>query len=214
MTLFILGDSTAACYGPDMFPFMGWGQALAEMWPDQPIVNAAKAGRSTKTFLEEGRLEAVRPQMKPGDLVIIQFGHNDEGDKPERHTEAYGDFTDNLRFFVNTVKEMGAQPLLMTPTCVRCFKDGVLQSSLGIYPQAIRDLAAEMTVPMIDMHAMTSAHVAALGDAESRTLYMNLEPGVYPNFPEGRTDDTHTLRKGAETYAGMVADALKAMKLV
>ena len=63
MTLFILGDSTAACYGPDMFPFMGWGQALAEMWPDQPIVNAAKAGRSTKTFLEEGRLEAVRPQM-------------------------------------------------------------------------------------------------------------------------------------------------------
>lgn len=213
MTIFICGDSTAACYGPEMAPFMGWGQALGEYLPNVAIENAAFAGRSTKTFLAEGRLDRIQPMMQPGDLVMIQFGHNDAGDKPERHTEL-PEFADNLTIFVDTARTAGAQPVLMTPTCVRCFKDGVLQPSLGDYPEAVRQLAVKLAVPMIDMYQKTTDHITALGDPASRSLYMNLEPGAWPNFPEGRVDDTHTQPAGARAYAQMVAEALRALGLV
>lgn len=213
MRMFICGDSTAASYGPEMTPFMGWGQALAEEMPGLEIENAAFAGRSTKTFLSEGRLERIRPMMQPGDLVMIQFGHNDAGDKPERHTEL-PEFADNLTIFVDTARAAGAQPMLMTPTCVRCFKEGVLQPSLGEYPEAVRQLAARLNVPLIDMYEKTTAHITALGDADSRGLYMNLEPGVWPNFPDGRVDDTHTQPAGARVYAHMVRQALEDLGLL
>lgn len=212
MTIFICGDSTAASYGPEMTPFMGWGQALAEDLPDTPIENTAFAGRSTKTFLSEGRLDRIRPMMQPGDLVMIQFGHNDAGDKPERHTDL-PEFAANLTAFVDAARAAGAEPVLMTPTCVRCFRDGVLQPSLGEYPEAVRRLAAQLEVPLIDMYQKTTAHITALGDADSRGLYMNLEPGVWPNFPEGRVDDTHTQPAGARAYARMVAEALRELGL-
>lgn len=213
MTIFICGDSTAASYGADMAPFMGWGQALAQLMPEMTIENAAFAGRSTKTFLEEGRLARIQPMMRAGDLVLIQFGHNDAGEKPERHT-TLSEFAANLALYVETARAAGAQPVLMTPTCVRCFEHGVLQPSLGEYPGEVIRTALQLGVPLIDMYLLTRAHVTALGEAASRELYMNLAPGEWANFPDGREDNTHTQPAGAMAYAHLVLQALKEHKLV
>ena len=100
MKIFICGDSTAASYNPEETPMVGWGQVLGEYLPGISIVNLAKAGRSTKTFLEENRLQPAAEQGSPGDLVIIQFAHNDENEKkPERYVPAWTGYRENLRFF-------------------------------------------------------------------------------------------------------------------
>lgn len=209
MTVWILGDSTAAFYGMGSAPLYGWGQALAERLTC-PVENRAIAGRSTKTFLAEGRLAAAAEAMQPGDLALIQFGHNDFGDKPERHTEAYGDFTDNLRIFVETVQNRGAQPVLLTPTPCRSWQDGTLHPGLGEYPQAVRDAAHQLAVPLIDVHEAGAALLRTLGETGSRALYMHLGAGEYAAYPDGLVDDTHTRREGAEAFAGIVWQGLMA----
>ena len=117
MTIFICGDSTAASYTPDRAPLTGWGQALADMLPDIPVVNAAMAGRSTKSFLSEGRLIPVEEQLQPGDLMLIQFTHNDWSDLTWRHTDPWTSFMNNLAIFVETARLAGATPVLLTPIC-------------------------------------------------------------------------------------------------
>ena len=104
--------------------------------------------------------------------------------------------------------------MLVTPICRRYFRDGVLLSSHDDYPDAIRTLAKMKGVPLIDIYALSYQHVAALGDEESRKLYMWVEEGVYPAYPKGNRDDTHTQRQGAETFARMVAEKLRELQLV
>lgn len=213
MTIWILGDSTAAAYGPDRAPLCGWGQVLAERLAC-PVENRAIAGRSTKTFLAEGRLTAAAEAMQPGDLALIQFGHNDAGDKPERHTEASGDFTDNLRIFVEAVRERAAQPVLLTPTPCRCWRDGALHPGLDGYPEAVRHAAHQLAVPLVDVHAQGADLLRRLGEDGSRALYMHLQPGAYAAYPQGLTDDTHTRRAGAEAFAKIILQALLAAGLI
>ena len=211
MRIVICGDSTAASYGPEQAPLMGWGQALVELLPDVEIVNKAMAGRSTKTFISEGRLEGAAAALEPGDLMLIQFGHNDEGDKPERHTEPWADFTDNLNRFIDAALAKNARPALMTPICIRLWQGGALQPSHGEYLEAVRALAERRGVPLIDLYARSREIVEALGEAESRSLYLHLPPGAYPAFPDGATDDTHTRPRGAKLYAAEVAKAMRAL---
>jgi lysophospholipase L1-like esterase len=215
MKILICGDSTAASYSPERAPLRGWGQALAEYLPkDVPVVNAAMAGRSTKSFLSEGRLQALEGDMDPGDLLLIQFTHNDMSGLVWRHTDPWTSFQNNLSIFVTTARDLGARPVLMTPICRRYWRDGKLLESHGEYPDAIRVLAAQRNVPLIDIYEKSTALVRELGDEESRKLYLYAEPGVYPAYPNGSTDDTHTQRAGAETYARMTADALKEFGLI
>lgn len=214
MTIYICGDSTAASYGPEQAPLAGWGQFLGGLLPGTAVDNRAMAGRSTRTFLQEGRLSAIEDALAAGDLVLIQFGHNDEGDKPERHTEPWADFTDNLDTFIRVARSHGARPVLMTPICIRLFQGGQLQPSHGEYLKAVCALAERRGVPLIDLYAVSRAVVLALGDESSRELYMHIAPGVYPAFPDGATDDTHTRPRGAEIYADAVAQALRDMNLV
>lgn len=214
MTIFICGDSTAATYAPECAPMHGWGQLLGEFLHGVSIVNAACGGRSTKSFLSEGRLQEIERALMPGDLVLIQFGHNDGSDLVWRHTDAFTSYWNNLSIFVDTARLAGARPVLLTPICRRYFRDGRLTPTHGDFPEAVRLLAAERCVPLIDMHAMSWAYVEALGDEASRPLYMHVEPGIYPYFPEGCIDNTHTQRAGAEVWARMVAQELIRLGLV
>ena len=209
MKLYLCGDSTAACFDPKETPKVGWGQILPSLLPGVDIQNHSIAGRSTRTFLAEGRLERFRDELAPGDLMLIQFGHNDAGSKPERHTEPFRDFTDNLNVFIDTALARGATPVLLTPTCVRCFKDGQLQPVMEDYREAIRALAEKRAVPLIDMYDEGFRRIAAMGEEASRALYMNLEKGEDPRCPDGLTDNTHTRRAGAELYAHIAADGLR-----
>ena len=211
MKIYICGDSTAASYTGAQAPIMGWGQALPLFLPGVAIENRAMAGRSSKSFLAEGRLQRIEQEIQPGDLMLIQFAHNDMSDLVWRHTDPWTGFYHNLEIFADTALLRGAAPVLMTPTCCRSWKDGKLQESLGEYPDAIRVLAARRNVPLIDLYAKSTALLRQLGEEESRKLYMHVEKGVYPAYPDGCADDTHTRRPGAEAYARITAEALKAM---
>ena len=214
MTIYICGDSTAASYKPEEAPITGWGQVLSEYLPGVRVENRAMGGRSTKSFLSEGRLQRIETEIQPGDLLLIQFSHNDESDLVWRHTDPWTSFYHNLEIFVDTAILHGARPVLMTPICRRCWRDGKLLESHGEYPDVIRVLAAQRNVPLIDLYEQSKAYVRELGEEESRKLYLHLAPGLYPAYPNGSADDTHTQRKGAETYARMTAEALKGMGLI
>ena len=214
MTIFICGDSTAASYTPDKAPITGWGQVLGEMLPGVEIANHAMAGRSSKSFLAEGRLQPVEEAIQPGDLLLIQFTHNDRNDKPERHTEPDSTFRAYLNVYIETARSRGATPVLMTPIPLRQWENGELVDTHGAYPDAIRRLAVERGVPLLEITLPAMQALRAMGPEAAKPLYMHFGVGLYPAYPDGSQDDVHTQRPGAEFFARIVAEQLKAQGLV
>ena len=214
MKIYICGDSTAATYTPAEAPITGWGQMLREFVGDIQVENRAMGGRSTKSFLAEGRLQKIETEIQPGDLLLIQFTHNDTSDLVWRHTDQWTSFYHNLEIYVDTAILHQARPVLLTPICRRYWRNGTLLESHDDYPDVIRVLAAQRNIPLIDLYEKSTALVRSLGDEESRKLYMYVEKSVYPAYPEGSADDTHTQRAGAQTYARMVAEDLKRYGLI
>ena len=214
MRIFVCGDSTAASYNPEETRMVGWGQLLGDYLPGTDVVNLSMAGRSTKTFLAEGRLEPAG-QADPGDLVLIQFAHNDENEKkPERYTAPWTEFTDNLKYFIRFAREHGAVPVLLTPICRRIWQDGKLQPTHGEYPAAMRAVAEETDVPLIDLYTESFRIVEAMGEEGSKALFMHFAPGEDPAYPDGLEDNAHTKRAGAERFAEAAAQGLKELGLV
>lgn len=214
MTIFICGDSTAATYAPEKAPITGWGQVLGEFIPGVNIVNKSMGGRSTKSFLADGRLVAIEQAIQPGDIMLIQFTHNDGSDLVWRHTDPYTSFEANLEIFVDTARIHGATPVLMTPI-PRCYwRDGELIDAHGEYPNAIRLVAMQKGVPLLEVTLEGMKALRELGEEASQPLYMNFDAGLYSAYPNGSTDDTHTQRAGAELYARMTAEMLKQQGLI
>ena len=215
MKIFICGDSTAASYDHRETPMTGWGQVLGDYLPEAEIRNHAMAGRSTRTFLEEGRLDRVMEEIGPGDLMLIQFGHNDENtEKPERYADPDRAYPENLGIFVRRAREKGALPVLMTPICIRDWQDGRHEPSHGVYPGKVRETAAALQVPLIDLYAESLRIVEEMGEEKSAGLFMNLAPGEDPRQPEGRVDNAHTQEAGARAFAEKAAERLRELKLV
>jgi lysophospholipase L1-like esterase len=214
MRIFVCGDSTAASYNPEETRMVGWGQLLGDFLPGVTVVNLSMAGRSTKTFLAEGRLEPAG-QADPGDLVLIQFAHNDENEKkPERYTAPWTEFPENLKFFIRFAREHGAVPVLLTPICMRIWQDGKLQPTHGEYPAAMRAVAEETGVPLIDLYTESFRIVESMGEEGSKALFMHFAPGEDPAYPDGSEDNAHTKRAGAERFAAAAARGLKELGLV
>ena len=212
MQIFIRGDSTAASYRPEETLMVGWGQLLGDRLPGTDIINLAMAGRSTRTFLAENRLQPAAEYARPGDLMLVQFAHNDENEKkPERYAAPWTEFSDNLRFFVRFAREREMVPVFLTPICMRIWENGKLQPTHGEYPAAMRVVAEEMKVPLIDLYTESFRIVEALGEEESKKLFMHAAPGEDPAAPEGAQDNAHTRREGAERFAAFAAQELKAM---
>lgn len=215
MRIIICGDSTAACYDPRETCMRGWGQALCDLLPGADIRNHAMAGRSTGTFLREGRLARAAADLEKGSLMLIQFGHNDENlEKPERYVEPEQAYPANLEIFVNAAREREALPVLMTPICIRNWQEGVHQGSHGIYPEKVRQTARRLQVPCVDLYEDSLRVVEALGEEKSSGLFMNLAPGEDPRFPEGKTDNAHTREAGARAFAELTARRLRELGLV
>jgi DNA sulfur modification protein DndE len=180
------------------------------------LVNHAVNGRSTKSFIAEGRWQKLVDALQPGDFVIIQFGHNDEKDKsPERYTAPRGEYTDNLRRFVRETRERGAHPILCTPVARRKWDEagGALVETHGDYPDAVRDLARAEAVPLFDLLALTRALEQAHGVEGSKRLHLWIPAGVYERKPEGWQDDTHYSAYGAERVAALVVQEILRQQL-
>jgi lysophospholipase L1-like esterase len=212
----IASDSTAAEYGPDRYPQMGWGMVLkCSLDPDVDVVNLARGGRSTKTFIEEGLWDALLAQLRPGDTVLIQFGHNDaDRVKIVRFTDPQGAYTDNLARFVADVRAAGGQPVLVTPIAKHLFVDGRIQDAHGPYAEAVRAVARATGAPLIDLDADSMAALQARGEAASRKLYLLYTPQDHiPRYPEGISDTTHINEAGARLAASLVARRLAGLDL-
>ena len=208
LRVFLIGDSTCATKElKKQNPERGWGHMFAPLFDASVTVeNHAVNGRSTKSFRDEGRWDAVLSKLRPGDYVFIQFGHNDQKIADPARYSSPADYAGNLRRYVREARERGAEPVLLTSVVRRRFVDGVLTDTHGEYPAAVRRVAAEERVPLLDMEPLTREWVSSLGDEASKGYFMWVEPGVCPLYPDGRQDDTHLNVRGACTVARMVAD--------
>jgi len=209
--IFIAGDSTASVYGPEVFPRMGWGQVLDDFYGDEiNVVDLAQSGRSSRSFIDEGFFAHLAGQIGAGDILLIQFGHNDEKiNSPERYTAPETDFKFYLKKYIDLAHEKDATPVLLTPIVRRKFQDGNLVPTHGKYPGAMRELAASTNTALIDMTRMSAQFVASLGEEDSKTVYLYLA-GVDKTKP----DNTHFTETGAYAMAALVARGLDALKLV
>lgn len=216
-TIYTIGDSTMAPKDTAGNPERGWAMALPLFFDAEKVQfeNHARNGRSTKSFIDEGRWQAVVDQLKAGDYVFIQFGHNDEKeDKPLVYAAPNGAYRDNLTRFVRETQAKGAFPVLMTSIVRRAFDEkGVLTDTHGAYPDAVRSLAKALNVPLIDMEAKSRKVIQALGDTASKRLFMWLKPGEYPRVPNGRQDNTHLVDLGAQIIAGLAVEGIKELGL-
>ncbi|SDZ99238.1 Lysophospholipase L1 [Porphyromonadaceae bacterium KH3R12] len=213
--IFIAGDSTAQTYNEKRDGLIkGWGQMLALYLNENvEVVNHAVGGRSTNSFIREGRWDRLISEVKAGDYVFIQFGHNDASTRPERHT-SYEEYERNLARMINDVREKQATPVLLTSVVMRTFVNGHLTDDrLKGYPVITRRVAREQGVSMIDINLKTRDFVTMLGDEDSKPYYRWVEPGVDPVKPEGLKDDTHMMEKGARQVAQFVAEGIMELNL-
>ncbi|MBQ3766216.1 MAG: pectin esterase [Bacteroidales bacterium] len=204
-TIHLMGDSTMAEKDlSDGKLERGWGMMFPNFVDSTlHVINYAQNGRSTKSFIDKGLWDKVYNALQPGDYVFIQFGHNDaKADDPERYAPAYGAYQDNLRRFVSGAREKGATPVLLTPVARRWFKGGRLDRNCHTdYPAAMKQVAEEMGVTLLDITTPTLDWIESLGDEASKAYFM---------ISTGKDDNTHTVACGARKVTEIVCEALKA----
>ena len=233
VTVFMIGDSTMA--NKDTTggkQERGWGMMLQQYFKSGVVVyNHAVNGRSSKSFIDEGRWDVVLSKMKPGDYVIIQFGHNDEKPAADRHTDPGTTFDANLRRFVLESRARGGIPILCNAVVRRNFyrqvdssvddeslrnttyedekvNSDTLIDTHGAYLQSPRNVARELGVPFIDANRVTHDLEQGMGIEGSRRLHMWFRPGEHPSVPKGRKDNTHYNVYGATVVAGLLAEEI------
>ncbi len=200
-TLFLIGDSTMANKeNPDKNPEHGWGQMLPLLMTSGiEIQNHATNGRSSKSFRTEGRWDKVMKQLKKGDFIIIQFGHNDQKiNDSARFTNPYTQYRANLERYVNETRAKGAYPILMTSIVRRNFNEnGVLVDTHKEYPLVVRMVGNDLKVPMVDLQLLTEQMEISYGPESSKKLHLHFKKGEVDYYPEGKDDDTHLSKLGA-----------------
>jgi lysophospholipase L1-like esterase len=210
MQIVMIGDSTAAPYGPERYPQLGWAQVLpCALDANAVVIDDAKGGRSTKSFQVEGWWEKARDKLKAGDVLLIQFGHNDAAvDRPERHIEARPGYKANLELFVSAARERGATPVLITPVTRRYWENGRITDMHGEYDDVVREVASATRTPLIDLDKDSKAMLERIGEEPSKALFLHLPKGYSAYWKDGADDNTHFSETGARQVAQLVAARL------
>lgn len=213
--IFWAADSTVQNNDVTTYPQTGIGQVFPMYVKEGVFVlNHARNGRSTKSFMEEGRLAAIDKEIGAGDFLFIQFGHNDEKkNDPTRYTEPFSTYIENLEKYIDVARKHGANPVLITPIERRHFDENkrLMDSQHTDYVAAMKKAAEKNGVPLIDLFTMSRAALEKAGEEESRRWHMFFDAGIYENYPEGLEDNTHLRYEGAMLYAGLVAKGLLAL---
>jgi lysophospholipase L1-like esterase len=213
ITLHLIGDSTMADKpDPAHNPERGWGQALPEFVTGGALVkNYAVNGRSSKSFIDQGRWDTVLAALHAGDYVFIQFGHNDEkAEDSTRYTAPRGAYQANLERFVRETRARGATPVLFTSIVRRAFgPNGRLKDTHGEYPVVTREVAKALSVPLVDLQMATMGLLEGAGVEPSKQLFVYASDGQFPAFPAARSDDTHLSPRGASAVAQLAVEELR-----
>ncbi len=211
ITIYWAGDSTVKQNTIGTYPQTGIGQVFERfVKPTQVRVeNHAENGRSTKSFMDEGRLAPIYDRITRGDFLFIQFGHNDEKpEDPTRYADPDVDFPINLEKFVNVARNKGAIPVIITPvTRFNRNQPGALYKH-DRWAESARRTGERLGVAVIDLTKMSEDLVDRMGPAAQTAYFMNLPAGVYPHFPNGQKDNTHLQPAGAVAFAGLIARGL------
>lgn len=210
-TVYIASDSTVMTYPASYYPQMGWGQKIADNFTAEVrFDNRAIGGRSSKSFVDEGRLDAILNVIQRDDYLFIQFGHNDTHADPLRHTDPFTTYKEYLARYVDGALERGAIPVLITPVARRHPNaQGVFINDFRDYCTAMQQLADEKGVSLIDLNSDSIAYYNSIGVEASKEVFLFVEPGVYPHFPTGAMDNTHFQEYGASQIAVLVALAVQ-----
>lgn len=210
-TVYIAGDSTVQTYDPYWEPEAGWGQMIGRFFSDAvTFKNHAIGGRSSKTFITEGRLDEILRQIRPGDYFLVQFGHNDATiSVPERYASP-ADYKNYLATFIEGARQRGATPILVTPMGRRDFNadTGKFNVSFPEYVQAMKEVAEERDVQLVDLSSLSVAYYDSIGVQATLSVFLHVEPGIYQAFPNGSADNTHFQEYGAIQLARLLAGGI------
>ena len=206
-TVFLCGNSTVVDQEDE--PWASWGQMITR-WFGEGVVfaNYAESGLSCTTFLAQLRLDKILTQLKKGDYVIVEFGHNDEKEKKPGDGAWYS-YSRNLKIFVDRVRQAGGHIIFCTPTARRSFKNGRNQNTHGDYPEAMKTVARREHVPVIDLTAMSTTFYEALGEEGSKRALVHYPANTFPGQDKALADNTHFNPYGAWEIAKMVVMGLK-----
>ena len=213
LRVFLIGDSTMADKLPADFPETGWGMPFSKLFNEAvEVQNHAYNGRSTKSFRREGRWAKVQAQLKKGDYVFIQFGHNDaKASDTARYAPSQTDFRDNLTRYVAETRAKGGIPILLTPTQRRKFDStGVFVDQHADYPNVVREVAAKEKVLLIDIEKESKKYISSEGPEGAKKMFLHYPVGIFRKFMKGAADDTHFSPFGAMKISDLVAEAILA----
>lgn len=211
-TIFLCGNSTVV--DQDYEPWASWGQIIPRFFNDKIcFANYAESGESANTFIAAGRLKKALSQMKKGDYIFMEFGHNDQKQKGPGKG-AYYSYMTSLKTFIDEARARGAHPVLVTPTQRRSFgPDGKIKDTHEDYPEAMRWLAAKENIPLIDLNEMTRTFYEAMGVEESKKAFVHYPAGTYPNQTKDFADNTHFNPYGAYEIAKCIIEGMKKLNL-
>lgn len=211
-TVFLAGDSTVT--DQDVEPWASWGQMIPQYFNSNVVItNYACSGLALSSFKSSNRLQKISSQIKAGDYLFIEFGHNDEKIKGPENT-AWKSYSDLLIEFIQAAKEKGAFPVLVTPTQRRFFNtDGTLKETHGHFPDAMRAVAKKMNVPLIDITKLTTTLYKKWGDDPSRKAFVQYPANTFPGQTKALEDNTHFNSFGANEIALCVIKGIRDLKL-
>ena len=177
---------------------------------DVAVANHAKGGRSSKSFISEGRLAPIKEELKEGDFLFIQFGHNDEKWDEVRHTEPADTYPEQLRLYIEAARSKKATPVLVTSVHRRFFDPtGKLKNSHGDYLEAVRQLAMEEQAPLIDLAEKSKALFEEAGPEGTKSIFFWGQPGEWMNHATGVKDNTHFQERGSLRIAELVVEGIR-----
>lgn len=220
--IYSIGDSTMADYTASYlnkfgkgYPIRGWMQLAPPLFTKQVhIHNDAMSGRSSKSFRDEGWWSKVIQQVKAGDYVFIQFGHNDAKPDTARHTDPHTTFKQNIERYVREVQAKKAYPILFTSIPHRKFdQEGHIVDTHGAYLTVVAEVATSTHTPLVDLHTLVAAFLEKTGPEQSKELFLHIPPGKFKSLPAGKKDDTHLSESGAKRVAELAVAALKETNL-
>jgi len=207
-TVYLAGDSTVT--DQDLEPWASWGQYITNYFNENVVVaNYAASGLTLRSFKAGLRLKKIISVIKPGDYLIVEFAHNDEKEKGEG-IGPWDSYSASLREFVQAARDKGAFPILITPVQRRAFNaDGTLKPTHGDYPDAMRKVAQEMNVPLVDITKLTTTLYESWGDEPSRKAFVQYPANTFPGQKEKLEDNTHFNSFGANEIALCVIKGLR-----